>query len=70
MSHTVHTNTYMHKKQVNGKNQQIKKPKKQTNKKPLTSTSIMISKKSKDIKLLFTHRFNVMTMELKSVFKI
>ena len=25
MSHTVHTNTYMHKKQVNGKNQQDKK---------------------------------------------
>ena len=25
MSHTVHTNTYMYKKQVNGKNQQIKK---------------------------------------------
>ena len=60
MSHTVHTNTYMYKKQVNGKSQQIKKKKKK--KKTLTSTSIMISK-SKDIKLLFTHRFNVMTME-------
>ena len=59
MSHTVHTNTYMYKKQVNGKSQQIKKKLK---KKTLTSTSIMISK-SKDIKLLFTHRFNVMTME-------
>ena len=28
MSHTVHTNTYMYKKQVNGKSQQIKKKKK------------------------------------------
>ena len=63
MSHTVHTSTYMYKKQVNGKNQQGKK-------KPLSSTSVMFSKRSKDVKLLFTHRFNVMAMELKSVFKI
>ena len=39
MSHTVHTNTYMHKKEVNGKNQQDKKKKK-----PLTSTSDMFLK--------------------------
>ena len=63
MSHTVHIKTYMYKKQVNGKKQQ-------ENKNPLTSTSVMFSKRSKDIKLLFTHRFNVMAMELKSVFKI
>ena len=37
---------------------------------PLTSTSAMFSKRIKDIKLLFTHRFNVMAMELKPVFKI
>ena len=63
MSHTVHTNTYMYKKQVSGKNQQDKK-------KPLTSTCVRFSKRSKDKELLFTHRFNVMAMELKSVFKI
>ena len=63
MSHTVHTNTYMYKNQVNGKNQQDKK-------KTLTSTSVMFSKRGKDIKLLFTRRFNVMAMELKSVFQI
>ena len=35
MSHTVHTNTYMYEKQVNGKSQQIKKKKKKKTQKNL-----------------------------------
>ena len=64
MSHRVQTDTHLYKKQVNGKNQQS------MYKHTLTSTTVMLSKSSTNIKLLFTHKFNVMAMESKSVFKI